>query len=287
MKYYQVSVNGRKLQILDTPGEKGTILAIHGLTGNHKNLEFYRRALAGQYRFISIDLRGRGNSSETDPTTSIEQHADDVIGLIETLQIKSPILLGYSMGAYITAVVASVLKDTKALILLDGAAKASDHQRQIIAPSLGRLSKKFETMESYVNEVKEIYTRLGVEWNEVVRESVEYEIKPWDGYWKHKSDEEQIVKDFESFYSFDPKMICSQIECKTLLVICKGKIGPFPPLFLEQDYALTKQFTRSLTSMTSTSNHYTLVFHNQPEINKAILEFLEGEWRDSFEGFQK
>lgn len=274
MKSYMHRVNGRDFQLLDRPGEKAMIIGIHGLTGNHKNLHYYSEALAGEYRFISLDLRGRGNSSETEADTSIEHHADDVIALLESLQIEEPILLGHSMGGFIAALVASRLKQTKALILLDGAAKASEHQRQIVKPSLTRLSKRFESVESYVLETKAIYNRLGVEWTDVIQKNAEYEIRPFEGGWKHKSDPEQILKDFESFYAFDSKEVCSRIHCDTLLVMAKGGIGPYPPLFFEKDFEDTKEHTKSINTFISDCNHYTMVFQDQPEINETIRAFL-------------
>src|SRR5690606_40509988 len=92
-------------------------------------MHYYAEQFKGEYRFIALDLRGRGNSAAADSDTSIFKHADDILGLIEELKIVNPILLGYSMGAFISAIVASRLKSVKALILLDGAAKASEHQR--------------------------------------------------------------------------------------------------------------------------------------------------------------
>ena len=38
----------------------------------------------------------------------------DILGLIRELKIENPILLGYSMGAFIAAIVASKLKSTRA-----------------------------------------------------------------------------------------------------------------------------------------------------------------------------
>ena len=46
---------------------------------------------------------------------------------------------------------------------MDGAANSTQQQSDIVQPSLGRLSKKYESQESYVEEIKEIYNRLGVE----------------------------------------------------------------------------------------------------------------------------
>ena len=170
MEFYKVNINGNEIQLADYPGEKGTIIAIHGLTGTHKNMHYYAEKFKGEYRFIAVDLRGRGNSAETDTEPSIFKHAEDILGLIHELKIENPILLGYSMGGFISAIVASKLKSTQAVILLDGAAKASEHQRGIVQPSLGRISREFTSKEHYVEEIQKIYTNLGVVWNDVLQE---------------------------------------------------------------------------------------------------------------------
>jgi esterase len=274
MEFYTVNVNGNDIQLADYQGENGTIIAIHGLTGTHKNMHYYAEKFKRSYRFIAIDLRGRGNSAETDAEPSIFKHAEDVLGLIGKLEIKNPILLGYSMGAFIAAIVASKLKSTKAVIFLDGAAKASQHQRNIVQPSLGRLSRKFSSKEHYVEEIKKIYTNLGIKWNDVLQSTVEYEVVPVGINWENKSTASQIVADFESFFSFDPHETCSQIECPVLLVYAEGNIGSMPPLFYLTDYEQTRQSTKTIETVISDCNHYTMVFENREDINGYIEDFL-------------
>jgi esterase len=274
MEFYTVNVNGNDIQLADYQGENGTIIAIHGLTGTHKNMHYYAEKFKRSYRFIAIDLRGRGNSAETDAEPSIFKHAEDVLGLIGKLEIKNPILLGYSMGAFIAAIVASKLKSTKAVIFLDGAAKASQHQRNIVQPSLGRLSRKFSSKEHYVDEIKKIYTNLGIKWNDVLQSTVEYEVVPVGINWENKSTASQIVADFESFFSFDPHETCSQIECPVLLVYAEGNIGSMPPLFYLTDYEQTRQSTKTIETVISDCNHYTMVFENREDINGYIEDFL-------------
>nr|WP_256437735.1 alpha/beta hydrolase [Sporosarcina sp. Marseille-Q4063] len=274
MEFYTVNINGNTIQLADYPGKKGTIIAIHGLTGTHKNMHYYAEKFKGDYRFIAVDLRGRGNSAETDADTSIFKHAEDILGLIKELKIDSPILLGYSMGAFIAAIVASKLKSTKAVILLDGAAKASDHQKDIVQPSLGRLSREFTSEEHYVSEIQKIYTNLGIEWNDVLQNTVEYEVALVGDHWENKSTEVRIVADFESFFTFDPEQICSQIDCPILLVYAEGNIGAMPPLFYLTDYEQTRQSTKTIETVISDCNHYTMVFENREDINGYIEDFL-------------
>lgn len=275
MDLYKVNVNGNDIQVADYPGEKGPILAIHGLTGTHKNMHYYADKLKGDYRFIAVDLRGRGNSSETDADTSIFKHAEDMLGLIKELKLENPILLGYSMGAFISAIVASRLASVKALILLDGAAKTTEHQRSIIQPSLGRISRPFDSKEHYANEIKKLYAKLGIEWTDVLQDTAEYEVERANGHWEHKSDEPQIIADFNSFYAFEPEEIGNKINCPALLVYAEGGIGSMPPLFYLDDYKETQASVKGLETVVSNCNHYTMVFEQRDDIQKALDAFLE------------
>jgi esterase len=275
MKMYVKELGNRSIQIADYPGTKGTIIAIHGLTGNHKQMHYYAEMLTGTYRVIAVDLRGRGNSSETDEQTSLFKHAEDIMLLIHELDIEHPILMGYSMGAFISAVVASKLKQVKGLILLDGAAISTQQQRDIVQPSLGRLSKEYDAKESYIREMRDIYSRLGVPWTDHLRSVAEYEVHKVDNHWENKSSESHILADFNSFYSFVPKEVCSQIACPTLLVHASGKIGQFPPLFYKEAYEDTETYTDNIKTIVSDCNHYTMVFENREEINQEIRTFLK------------
>lgn len=274
MEFYKVNLNGKDIQIADYPGTKGPIIAIHGLTGTYKNMHYYSERFGGDYRVIAVDLRGRGNSAQADADTSIFKHAEDILALLKELKIDNPILLGFSMGAFISAIVASRLESVQGLILLDGAAKATEHQRGIVQPSLGRISREFTSKEHYADETRKIYANLGIEWNDVLQDIVEYEVAPADGHWENKSDESRILADFDSFYSFDPAEIGANIDCPALLVYAEGKIGPMAPLFYLEDYAETQKSIKNIETVITDANHYQMVFEKRNDIEQAIEQFL-------------
>jgi N-formylmaleamate deformylase len=64
-------------------------------------------ALEGEYDVIMPDARGHGKSSVPDDAYRYEDHANDVEGLIEALELSPPILIGHSMGGMTAALVAS------------------------------------------------------------------------------------------------------------------------------------------------------------------------------------
>jgi 3-oxoadipate enol-lactonase len=57
-------------------------------------------ALVAECRCIPIDFRGFGESTVVGPYT-IDRYADDVAGVLDTLQIERAVVVGLSMGGYV------------------------------------------------------------------------------------------------------------------------------------------------------------------------------------------
>ncbi|VEF46815.1 alpha/beta hydrolase fold protein [Bacillus freudenreichii] len=273
MGQYVTTKKGHTFSIHETPGELGTIIGSHGLTGNHKQLHYYQEALS-DYRFISYDILGRGNSDAAPADSSIDTHADDLLDLIDTLEIEHPILLGYSMGAYISAIAASRLERTEALILLDGAGEADEATKKLVLPSLDRLKKTFASPDHYAQEAIKLYTSLGIDWGSHMEEVVRYEIKEDGGAWRNKSDPDTIARDFESFYTFQAEDVLARVNCPVFLLTATGSLGDKGPLFKEEGYARTKESARNIRTAMTSANHYELVFNRQPEIIGELESFL-------------
>ncbi|MCE7792935.1 alpha/beta hydrolase [Salipaludibacillus sp. CUR1] len=273
-----VTENGRSLYVEDSPGTKGTIIAVHGLTGHHKQFMNYRKALAGTFRFISYDLPGRGNSGPALQDTSIFKHADDLTALIYTLKIERPILMGYSMGAYICALAAaneSIIP--KALVLLDGAGEVDDTARDLVLPSLDRMKKAYPSKDSYAMDMRSLYRKLNVNWTDRMEDYVRYELARGSSSWRHKSDPALIEKDFESFYAFEPADLQGLITCPVFLLIATGSLAGNRSLFTEKSYEPVKRVFKELQVEKTSQNHYEIVLNNQPDLIERIKNFLTME----------
>lgn len=83
-----------------------TVLCIHGLTRNHKDFEPMIAALPGRYRFIAVDVRGRGRSAfDPEPKNySPAIYAKDMTLLLDKLGIGRVALIGTSMGGLISLI---------------------------------------------------------------------------------------------------------------------------------------------------------------------------------------
>ena len=82
-----------------------SILLIHGFTQCHMAWsKQYQSSLANEFRLICIDIRGHGMSEK--PTglehyTQDEHWADDIHAIIAGLELRKPILAGWSYGGFI------------------------------------------------------------------------------------------------------------------------------------------------------------------------------------------
>jgi pimeloyl-ACP methyl ester carboxylesterase len=78
------------------------------------------------FRVIAPDLRGHGESPAPEGVYTMDEMADDVIELLQTLHISEPIVLGgLSMGGYVAlSLVARYPERIRALMLMDTRASA-------------------------------------------------------------------------------------------------------------------------------------------------------------------
>jgi 3-oxoadipate enol-lactonase len=80
---------------------RGTLLLVHAFPLNARMFEA-QLALAGSgWRVIAPHLRGFGGGTADAPATSVDDHAGDVIDLLDTLHIDEAVIGGVSMGGYI------------------------------------------------------------------------------------------------------------------------------------------------------------------------------------------
>lgn len=83
-------------------GKGEVIVLLHGFCGSAEYWEKVIPELIKDYRVIAPDLRGHGASDAPLGAYTIEQMADDVLSLLNTLEIQECYLLGHSLGGYIT-----------------------------------------------------------------------------------------------------------------------------------------------------------------------------------------
>jgi pimeloyl-ACP methyl ester carboxylesterase len=108
---YWGSSDGLRLHYRDYPGNpaRPPILCIPGLTRNARDFEGVADRLAGEWRLICVELRGRGDSGHArDPMTYVPlTYLEDVEALIRELALDRFVLFGTSLGGLITMLLAT------------------------------------------------------------------------------------------------------------------------------------------------------------------------------------
>ncbi len=124
--------NGIYIHYTRTGRNSLPLILLHGLTANGICWTALARDLEGEYDVIMPDARGHGRSSAPDDGYRYEDHAKDVVGLIQALRLSSPILIGHSMGGMTATVVAGHNpKLLRGLILEDPSFLSPKVQREV------------------------------------------------------------------------------------------------------------------------------------------------------------
>ncbi|RGP40141.1 Prolyl aminopeptidase [Altererythrobacter insulae] len=112
------SPDGLKLYYRDYagPADKPPVLCLHGLTRNSRDFAPLAETLAGDWRVIVPEMRGRGKSEYAKDTGTYAPpvYIKDVEALLESLGVEKFVAIGTSMGGLMTMLMAA--KDASRIV---------------------------------------------------------------------------------------------------------------------------------------------------------------------------
>lgn len=114
-----IEVNGIRL-FYEVYGEGKPIVLLHGNQESHDIFDKLIAKLESKYKIYAIDSRCHGKSENSDEI-SYKLMCDDVIEFIKKLNIKSPILYGFSDGGIIGLLVAIKEPEVLSNLIISGA----------------------------------------------------------------------------------------------------------------------------------------------------------------------
>jgi pimeloyl-ACP methyl ester carboxylesterase len=150
-------LNGIRMAYSDTGAGSPVALLVHGFPLNRSMWDPQLGILRSMgMRVIAPDLRGFGASESGPPgPLTMEQHADDLVGLLDVLGVSEPVVyVGLSMGGYVgfalwrrnpERVRAFVFADTRASA--DTPAAREDRMR------IARLAEEFESPQPAIDSM--------------------------------------------------------------------------------------------------------------------------------------
>ena len=151
-----VETNGIRLHYLDHAGDGPTLVLAPGLSANAHSFDGLMRAGLGDVAHVlALDLRGRGESDAPPTGYAMEDHARDVIGLLDVLDLDRVVMGGHSFGGLLTYwLAANHPERVERCVVLDAPAGVSPTIMEQIEPSLARLGHVYASWDEYLALVR-------------------------------------------------------------------------------------------------------------------------------------
>lgn len=130
-----VTVNGYGLSYLEQ-GAGDPVLLVHGSLCDCRYWVPQMKALASRYRVIAVSLRHHWPTSTPadDGSFSVSQHALDLLGLLDHLELPRAHVVGHSRGGRVALELALRQRErTRSLVLADPGAQFADEPRRAVA----------------------------------------------------------------------------------------------------------------------------------------------------------
>lgn len=100
-----VDVGGLDLAYVEIAGSEPQLLLVHGFTDTSRSFSLLAPHLWGR-RLIMPDLRGHGGSAAGE-RCSVADFAGDIAGLIHSLRLDRPVVVGHSLGGMVSIALAA------------------------------------------------------------------------------------------------------------------------------------------------------------------------------------
>lgn len=157
MKLHRVPVAGGALAVEELPGSTEPVLAIHGVS-SQRRLWSWLRAEAPDIALVAPDLRGRADSLEVPGPSSMAQHAEDMVAVLDSLGLDAVHVVGMSMGGFVAVELAHRHPDrVRSLVLVDGGfpmAAPPGLTREVLPvlfkDRLDRLDQQWASLDDYL-----------------------------------------------------------------------------------------------------------------------------------------
>lgn len=267
------------------------ILALHGITAQHRVFNATARFLRDPDGMVALDLRGRGNSEKPPPGNyGLDVHAQDAIRTLDHLGIERGVLVGHSMGAFVALQVALQYPDrVKALVLLDGGWPRPEEEpdeeeaaavQEGLARAFRRLDMVFETPGDYLDFWFPGQNLTLEDLPPDLADYYLYDLERVDGGYTPKAYREAAEEDAESVSSESATAaILGGVGCPVALV--RAEEGFFPgsePLISDETRdAMVKALDLRSERVLPGANHYTMLLVGEyaQQVARVIDETLE------------
>jgi pimeloyl-ACP methyl ester carboxylesterase len=276
------AADGVALAVHEWPGRgpaSRTIVGIHGLTANHRCWVSVAEVLSPDYRLVTYDLRGRGDSDKPGTGYSLEVHGRDLAGLLDHLGLRSAVLMGHSLGAAIALRFAVTHPArVRKLVLIDGGLDVRPEVLDSLAPAIARLGMEFPSLDAFLERMRGLPMFAG-RWNEYLESYFRYDVETLpSGAVRARAAPSAIEDELRSLQRERLWTLHHRVRCPTLIL--RAPDG----LLTATDCLMTREEAKAMAAAipkpklveVSGTNHYTVLMGRNPRVRAALHAFLRG-----------
>ena len=272
--------DGIQIQLAAWEGEGQPILCVHGLTANCRCWDVMASSLTPENKIIAIDLRGRGLSDKPSAGYSLQHHIKDILCVLDDLKQERIVLMGHSLGAFISlAFAANFPERTEKIVLMDGGAQLTQDQWDkvtlAIKPSLDRLGQVFHSFEAYVANMK--LAPFLQPWSRALEDYFRYESEAVEGGVRSRINPAHILEESQNIRQEEPAQYYSKVTCPVLILRATDGIFSNDDIVLPESAVdrMVSDIPEALRVDIQGTNHFSILLQPNEMRDQAIREFLE------------
>jgi len=271
-----IAVNNINLHYVDHHSDGPVLLLLHGLTANaHAFDGLIAAGLNEHYRVICPDLRGNGLSDKPAFCYTVEEHVQDILGLISHLGEEKVYLGGHSFGGYLAYYIAVTYPAVASrLVVLDAAASLNPKAAEMLSKSLSRLDITYHNFEAYIDHVKKApYLTF---WDPAMRSYYRADVEDLpNGHVKPRSNLMAITEKSMALAAIDWPTIIEQVEQPTILLNALDNYTMGEPLLPDELAKDTVAMMKHAQYAGVDGNHQTMLYGaGAKETVKNMVGFL-------------
>lgn len=270
-RLHQIPVQGGPYTVAEWDEGGSALLAIHGITASHMAWPPVLQHLGGGYRVLAPDLRGRGGSSELPGPYGLDAHLDDLQATLDHFGVARAVLVGHSLGAYISlAFAARFPARVRGLVLVDGGlalprrtdVTPEQQIKAVLGPALARLDMRFADREAYRDfwRAHPAFQDAGA-WNPEAEAYVDYDLVGAPPALRSRVNAEAVQADARALQAPEMVTLIDGIDLPMLLATApRGLLNqpqPLLPLSAVADKCARLSQLEHLEI--ADTNHYTIV----------------------------
>ena len=285
----RISGDGVELAFGYWPGRGLPVVALHGLTASHVNFIGVAERVAGRRPIFALDLRGRGDSDKPAGPYGLAQHARDVAAAMKAMGLGPSLIVGHSMGAFISTALAAqnpelvaglLMVDGGYLLGIPGGVDTEQVLDAVLAQRITQLQDTYPSREAYREYWRARPHFPAADWGPWTEAFLNYEVGGEPPQLQPKASEAAVRADVaESFQKNDIAARLQSVRVPTLLLrAAKGFTPDQPQLIPDSALAEMRRLLPTLGEETIPgTTHYTIVLGERgaSRIADLIEEFSE------------